>query len=696
MSTTHTAVFENAILKSTELKADTKIAVGLDTEQTTKELTVVGDTPEIRIQDKTGSNPEVNQTTLSIVADGGVTHFRAGTSTFDTTETKGDIKFQSSTGDSTHAIITGTGRVGVGTMAPTESLDIVGNINLQKVSNTATIKLDSNVVTEFTRSKKLIKYPRVAMTGATTAGYTASASSENNGTTTGQAWRAFDGVAGGERGYHSTDNIYTSGIYGGTASMTDVNNTVYDGEWIKLQLPTGERIKVMGAYFYPRDVSWYKIPYKGYILGSNTGANGSWNLISTFNSVTTSASYVHPGVHMFENNTNEYYNHIALVANEVYPTSLATALNFAELEYFVIPEYDPDAHGTDFIARSIPNTPNTDWLEFYYDAKDLSDGSISSVTDLKPSGTTVNGTVNGSVSVSNGAFTFNGTTDYIRGTLNSVLSDYTFSLWINASEQVQTGFVGIFEMGTRTTNNSTGLYLNGSGKIVHLAFANNLESSHKVQRGWLHIICAYSEGDRTIYVNGEMIAFDNYGLLTPSGTQFTIGANNGGGINSGESVGQFFTGSIANLRLFNRILSGTEIQELYSYQKEYFGASPNVLTFKNGCLGVGTNEPKATLDVAGTFQCGNSPLKFYHIQGQHVSSAGNHSIPRPADMSDVVISITGVTYNSNEDAVPFERHADSASWETDVFYDVSATAFVINNQGSAVLGKPFSLFVVTL
>jgi len=399
---------------------------------------------------------------------------------------------------------------------------------------------------------------------------------------------------------------------------------------------------------------------------------------------------------MFENNTNEYYNHIALVANEVYPTSLATALNFAELEYFAIPEYDPDAHGTDFIARSIPNTPNTDWLEFYYDAKDLSDGSISSVTDLKPSGTTVNGTVNGSVSVSNGAFTFNGTTDYIRGTLNSVLSDYTFSLWINASEQVQTGFVGIFEMGTRTTNNSTGLYLNGSGKIVHLAFANNLESSHKVQRGWLHIICAYSKGDRTIYVNGEMIAFDNYGLLTPSGTQFTIGANNGGGINSGESVGQFFTGSIANLRLFNRILSGTEIQELYSYQKEYFGASPNVLTFKNGCLGVGTNEPKATLDVAGTFQCGNSPLKFYHIQGQHVSSAGNHSIPRPADMSDVVISITGVTHNSNEDAVPFERHADSASWETDVFYDVSATAFVINNQGSAVLGKPFSLFVVTL
>ena len=59
---------------------------------------------------------------------------------------------------------TTTGNVGVGTTEPTESLDIVGNLNLQKVSNTASIKLNSNVVTEYTRSKKLIKYPRVALT----------------------------------------------------------------------------------------------------------------------------------------------------------------------------------------------------------------------------------------------------------------------------------------------------------------------------------------------------------------------------------------------------------------------------------------------------------------------------------------------------------------------------------------------------
>src|SRR6056300_436543 len=47
-------------------------------------------------------------------------------------------------------------RIGVNTSIPTESLDVVGNMNLQQVSNTASIKLNSNVVTEFPRSKKFM------------------------------------------------------------------------------------------------------------------------------------------------------------------------------------------------------------------------------------------------------------------------------------------------------------------------------------------------------------------------------------------------------------------------------------------------------------------------------------------------------------------------------------------------------------
>ena len=61
----------------------------------------------------------------------------------------------------------------------------------------------------------------------------------------------------------------------------------------------------------------------------------------------------------------------------------------------------------------------------------------------------------------------------------------------------------------------------------------------------------------------------------------------------------YFKGSIANFRVFNRALTGDEIWQLYAYQKEYFQVSPDVVTFKGGRLGIGTREPKAPLDVMG-------------------------------------------------------------------------------------------------
>ena len=59
-------------------------------------------------------------------------------------------------------------------------------------------------------------------------------------------------------------------------------------------------------------------------------------------------------------------------------------IGIGELEFYGTPEYDPEAHGTDVTVKSYPNVPNTDWLEVYYDAKDLDDGAVTTVTDLSP------------------------------------------------------------------------------------------------------------------------------------------------------------------------------------------------------------------------------------------------------------------------------------------------------------------------
>ena len=58
-------------------------------------------------------------------------------------------------------------------------------------------------------------------------------------------------------------------------------------------------------------------------------------------------------------NTTKLYKYFAIVVSKTYSDSVVA---ICEIEYHGVPEYDPDAHGTDVIARSVPNVPNTDWL----------------------------------------------------------------------------------------------------------------------------------------------------------------------------------------------------------------------------------------------------------------------------------------------------------------------------------------------
>jgi len=505
---------------------------------------------------------------------------------------------------------------------------------LTQVANVFQVKSSSNVVTEYVRSKKLIKYPRVAMTANSSGGHVASASSENNGTTSGQAWRAFDGNAGGERGYHSAAATYSTGVYIGTASVTDVNNKGYDGEWIKLQLPTGERIKVMGAYFYPRTVgnTEYpkRTPYKGYILGSNTGSNGSWNLIASFDGIISSIG--NPGMYMFQNNTNDYYNHIALVANEVYPDGIGEVLNFAELEYYGVPEYDPDAHGTDVIARSIPNVPNTDWLEVYYDGQDYT-SMPSTITDK--SGNSVTGTpTNVTFDSTWKAFSFDGSFDYISATIGTTTGAWVHSsaFWVYVSEAATNGVAHFVAFGNESANNASVIRMNGFDVIRWYFWGCDLSFEADEFRGrWTHVVGVYDGGNnwgsRRVFVNGI-----ERRITETSGTE--------GGLNllstsvplrigSQLNNTQHLNGKIANLRLFNRALTGDEIWQLYAYQKDYFQVSPDVVTFKGGRMGVGTENPKAVLDVRGTAMIDRTYTLVDNIVAQYVVPSNSEFVHIP-------------------------------------------------------------------
>ena len=67
-----------------------------------------------------------------------------------------------------------------------------------------------------------------------------------------------------------------------------------------------------------------------------------------------------------------------------------------------------------------------------------------------------------------------------------------------------------------------------------------------------------------------------------------------------------------------------------------------------------------------------------------------------------IISMTGVTFNTNGDAIPFERHSESAGWEVDMYYssyNSNATynnKIVVTSQGANCAGRHWRMFIVTL
>jgi hypothetical protein len=483
------------------------------------------------------------------------------------------------------------------------------SLNLQQVSNTSTIKANSNVVTEFPRSKKLIKYPRVALLGGqsgvgsgyTQDGYTVKASSEYD--TRFYASNAFDSnqttfswlSAGPGSGYR-----YTSGspiTNDSLASSTFTKFGAY-GEWLELKIPTS--IYLNYVVVYPKDDRTTSKITSAIVWGSNTGNDGAWQRLSTISGV---ADYTESAPLKISVESRVLYNYYALQITTINPIPTQyTVVN--ELQFWGVPEYDPEAHGTDVTIKSYPNVPNTDWLEVYYDAKGLANGSTT-VNDLKPVGTANNGTVGGNTSVTDEAFTFDGTGDYITSTVTTGTGNRSFSVacWFNFTTLggLLWGFTGTTD-GTDNSpsNNSTPhAYFNTTGSINFDFWASATVTAENLiePNRWYAGVWTYDGNARKIYIDGTQVN------VPQSSTPLSIIDNTSRlsiGIYPTNLSGGPMTGSVANFRLFNRALTSDEVWQLYAYQKEYFGHGVLGMTLKAGRLGIGTSEPRAMLDVRGS------------------------------------------------------------------------------------------------
>ena len=577
-------------------------------------------------------------------------------------------------GASSNTVIdTTTGSLGVGVdgNGPTSNLHVVGNtrlegdINMLHTSNTAAIKLNSNVVTEFPRSKKFMKFPRVALTSAAgeSSGYQGYyvTESSNSTNTNRHSWKAFDMTFATD----TSDNGWANGIddYSGSGNTyqgsSNLGTGAVDGEWIKLQLPHKIRLEYMKIWLKDNDPT--RIPDSWILYGSDDNTNWT-ELLSK-----TGQGAVHENT--YNVNANSVYNYLGVVVTKI--SGQPNYFRIMELEFYGVPEYDPEAHGTDVVVKSVPNVPNTDWLEVYYDAKGLADGAVTAIDDLTPSGTNDGTATN--VTVSDGAFVFNGTSSLLESstTITNSTGDipHTFSLWVKPSDGDldDTGNHYLIAYGTElNTGKWSGISISNK-RFASVIHASVVRFGPEIRVGeWYHIVLNYKSGgihnsDRfDFFINGSRI---NTSALSTAGSQAGSATLN---LSSPAKLvlGGLFNGSerssstIANTRLFNRAISSDEIWQLYAYQKEYFGHGDLSMTLKAGRLGIGTSEPRAALDVRGRITREYNPGEIIEtIQGKAIGryvkvQSGTYLLPNVGTYQDLTSTHTRINGSNFEYTPP--------------------------------------------
>jgi len=171
------------------------------------------------------------------------------------------------------------------------------------------------------------------------------------------------------------------------------------------------------------------------------------------------------------------------------------------------------------------------------------------------------------------AFVFDGSTSYIplpaSASLNlGAYGGLTIECWIKPNYPESTA-MPIIEWDSQTANGLTlfaesshtlyGAILDGSGNLHTLRSANDTLSANI----WQHVAFTYdkSSGNALLYVNGIIVATNNFGDITPQ-TTYPVNIGRRTALVIGD--GLTYNGLLDEISLYNRALSGNEIEGIYN------------------------------------------------------------------------------------------------------------------------------------
>ena len=174
-------------------------------------------------------------------------------------------------------------------------------------------------------------------------------------------------------------------------------------------------------------------------------------------------------------------------------------------------------------------------------------------------------------SANGGSIVFDGTNDSVIMADNSALNTQTPSVevWIKTNATNQNGFW--FEKGTVNTQYSlfqegTNIVwrqdINQEGTIIVSQYTNT--ATYITTSNWAQIVGTFVSGDRRTYINGVLVNSDaQTGVVATNTGGMFIGTYGGGGYP--------YNGNVAIVRVYNKVLSASEVLQNYNAQKSRFG-----------------------------------------------------------------------------------------------------------------------------
>jgi hypothetical protein len=180
-----------------------------------------------------------------------------------------------------------------------------------------------------------------------------------------------------------------------------------------------------------------------------------------------------------------------------------------------------------------------------------------------------------------GSFVFNGINNYI--TLKNMTStSFTIGCWVKttatslAGSQAYEGNGIVWSDVSGVANDFVLAILNNRASWFTGDAGTSINGTTTINTGaWFYLTVVKNGGNSTkqLYVNAV-----SEGTGASSTSALTANPNISIGANSGDS--RYFSGSIANVQIYNKALSATEIQNNYNqYLPRFTSPTPNVITY---------------------------------------------------------------------------------------------------------------------